>query len=87
MASGLLVLSPSVADPHHFDADRDPACHFDADPGPTLMRFRIHNTAFTSTYDNEEGDLVWTLITGTDECIRVLNGRGLFTHSPVWTRL
>jgi hypothetical protein len=28
---------PSVADPHHFDADTDPdpACHFDADPDPT----------------------------------------------------
>jgi len=22
----------SVADPHHFDADPDPAFHFDADP-------------------------------------------------------
>jgi len=25
------VLS-SVADPHHFDPDPDPACHFDPDP-------------------------------------------------------
>ncbi len=24
----------SVADPHHFDADPDPACHFGADPDP-----------------------------------------------------
>ncbi len=24
----------SVADPHHFDADPDPACHFDADADP-----------------------------------------------------
>jgi hypothetical protein len=24
----------SVADPHHLDADPDPACHFDADPDP-----------------------------------------------------
>ena len=23
-----------VADTHHFDADPDPACHFDADPHP-----------------------------------------------------
>jgi hypothetical protein len=22
----------SLADPHHIDADSDPACHFDADP-------------------------------------------------------
>jgi hypothetical protein len=29
-------LSPSVADPHHFDADPDPdpAFHFDANPDP-----------------------------------------------------
>ncbi len=28
----------SVADPHHVDADPDPACHFDADaePDPTF---------------------------------------------------
>jgi hypothetical protein len=26
------MLFLSVADPHHDDADRDPACHFDADP-------------------------------------------------------
>jgi hypothetical protein len=47
----------SVADPHHLDADPDPACNFDADPDPkpdchfdadprpdlhfTLMRIRI----------------------------------------------
>jgi hypothetical protein len=24
----------SVADPHHIDADPDPACHSDADPDP-----------------------------------------------------
>jgi hypothetical protein len=26
----------SVADPHHADANPDPACHFDADPDPTF---------------------------------------------------
>jgi hypothetical protein len=25
---------PSVADPHHFDADPDPAFHIDANPDP-----------------------------------------------------
>jgi hypothetical protein len=25
----------SVADPHHIDANPDPACYFDADPDPT----------------------------------------------------
>jgi hypothetical protein len=25
-----------VANPHHIDADPDPACHFDADPGPAF---------------------------------------------------
>jgi hypothetical protein len=50
----------SVADPHHVDADPDPACHFDADPDPdpaynfntdtdltvpfNFMQIRIHNT-------------------------------------------
>jgi hypothetical protein len=29
-----LRLTSSVADPLHFDADPDPACHFDADPDP-----------------------------------------------------
>jgi hypothetical protein len=24
----------SIAEPHHIDADPDPACHFDADPDP-----------------------------------------------------
>jgi hypothetical protein len=43
MASGLAMLSSSIADPHHFDADPDPACHFDADPGAhhKMMRIRI----------------------------------------------
>jgi hypothetical protein len=27
-------MSTSVADPHHIDANPDPACHFDADPDP-----------------------------------------------------
>ena len=40
-----LILSSSVPDPHRFDADPDPACHFDADPDTeptlTLMRIRI----------------------------------------------
>ncbi len=26
----------SVADPHYFDADPDPACHFHTDPEPTF---------------------------------------------------
>jgi hypothetical protein len=26
----------SVADPHHVDADPDPACHVDPDPDPTF---------------------------------------------------
>ncbi len=26
----------SVANPHHVDADLDPACHNDADPDPTF---------------------------------------------------
>jgi hypothetical protein len=30
----ILSSSLSVADPHHLDADPDPACHFDADPDP-----------------------------------------------------
>jgi hypothetical protein len=25
-----------LRDPHHVDADPDPACHFDADPDPTF---------------------------------------------------
>jgi hypothetical protein len=29
-----LVVICSVADPHHSDADPDPARHFDADPDP-----------------------------------------------------
>jgi hypothetical protein len=28
------LLYTSVADPHHFDADPDPSCHFDVDPDP-----------------------------------------------------
>ncbi len=32
--SQLSKLFSSVADPHHFDADPDPACHLDADPDP-----------------------------------------------------
>ncbi len=31
--SGAVITS--VADPHHFDEDPDPACHIDADPDPT----------------------------------------------------
>jgi hypothetical protein len=33
-----VCLHASVADPHHIDADTDPACQIDADPdsGPTL---------------------------------------------------
>ncbi len=27
-----MCLHASVADPHHVDADPDPACHFDVDP-------------------------------------------------------
>jgi hypothetical protein len=27
----------SLADPHHIDADPDPAFHFDADPDPTFQ--------------------------------------------------
>ena len=27
----------SVADPHHLDADPDPAFHLDADPDPTFQ--------------------------------------------------
>jgi hypothetical protein len=41
MASGLLMLSPSVADPHHFDPDTDPACHFEADPNPAFHFYAI----------------------------------------------
>jgi hypothetical protein len=29
-------LLPGVADPHHFDADPDPAFYSDADPDPTF---------------------------------------------------
>jgi hypothetical protein len=34
----VLDLFGGVADPHRFDADPDPACHFDAglDPDPTF---------------------------------------------------
>jgi hypothetical protein len=28
------MLASRVVDPHHFDADPDPACHFGADPDP-----------------------------------------------------
>ncbi len=28
------VRIPVLRDPHHVDADPDPACHFDADPDP-----------------------------------------------------
>ncbi len=28
------LLATSVADLHHFDADPDPSCHFDADVDP-----------------------------------------------------
>ncbi len=31
------VVLPSVADPHHLDADQDPACYFDADPDPACQ--------------------------------------------------
>jgi hypothetical protein len=31
-----LCANDSVADPHHFDSDPDPALHFDADPDPTF---------------------------------------------------
>jgi hypothetical protein len=30
------VIGGSVVDPHHVDADPDPAFHFDADPDPDL---------------------------------------------------
>ncbi len=30
------MLRASVVDPHHVDADPDPACHFDADPDLTF---------------------------------------------------
>jgi hypothetical protein len=30
------VIGTSGADPHHFDADTDPACHLDADPDPAF---------------------------------------------------
>jgi hypothetical protein len=29
-----MPVTTSVADPHQFEADLDPACHFDADPDP-----------------------------------------------------
>jgi hypothetical protein len=32
----IVILRGSVADPHHVDADPDPAFHFDADPDPDL---------------------------------------------------
>jgi len=32
-------LTTSVADPHHFDVDPDPAFKFDADPDPTNNLF------------------------------------------------
>jgi hypothetical protein len=35
----LKVVCTSVADPHCFDADLDPACHFDADPDPITFHF------------------------------------------------
>ncbi len=31
------MLHISVADPHHVDADPDPACHFDVDPNPCIF--------------------------------------------------
>ncbi len=37
------LLAWSVADPHHDDADPDPACYFDADADPDLdPSFRIN---------------------------------------------
>jgi hypothetical protein len=32
-------LQPGVADPHHFDADPDPAFYSDADPDPSTHFF------------------------------------------------
>jgi hypothetical protein len=37
----IIILTGSVADPHHVDSDPDPVFRFDADP----MLIRIHNTA------------------------------------------
>jgi hypothetical protein len=34
-----VILRGSVADPHHVDADPDPAFHFDADPDLTFLSF------------------------------------------------
>jgi hypothetical protein len=36
-APSTLSRASSVADPHHLDADPDPACHFDAYPDPSFQ--------------------------------------------------
>ncbi len=43
----------SVADPHHLDADSDPACHFDADADPT---FHFHADPDPTFYFNADAD-------------------------------
>jgi hypothetical protein len=36
LATCFVLFSTSVEDPHHVDADPDPACHYDTDPDPTF---------------------------------------------------
>ncbi len=87
--SNKLIFHPYILAFHlHIDADPDPAITLTRLRINLLiwcrsMRIRIRNTAFTSAYVNEEGDVVWTLITGTDECIILLNGGGLHSLTCV----
>ncbi len=51
----------SVADPHHFDAGPDPACHFD--------RYRIHNiNILFGPSSTSYLDYVWNKWTGWRDC-------------------
>ncbi len=44
MSLQINIFQSSLADPHHVDADPDPACHFDADPvsDPTFQLIHVH---------------------------------------------
>jgi hypothetical protein len=63
-----LVISTSVADPHHIDEDSDPACHFDADPDPAGHLDSAPNPDPACPFDADVDPDFFTLIR-----IRILN--------------
>jgi hypothetical protein len=47
LTCGKVRLDGSVADPHHFDPDPDPAFYFDADPDPIVHSYADPDPTFS----------------------------------------